>query len=195
MEHIWHILLWSLCVWGCVSVCQVMTQGWQQHLRIGLHELSVSAHKMSPLRTEETKCCSHHIHVKYYLRVILHFCFREHGVPNGWFLTPDTFWKSQECFAKSACLACYWQLSWHHMNPSIFCSHLSCSGLHEAHLGESCTQESLSGFWHTQTKTIQTEIHSYRQLAVQLIYPSIIFSLYFFVELTGFALHSSCFLV
>lgn len=122
MEHIWHILSWSLCVCGgvCVSVCQEMTQGWQQHSRIGLHELSVSAHKMSPLGTEETKCCSHRIHVKYYLRVILHFCFREHGVLNGWFLTPDTLRKSQERFAKSACLTRYRQLSGRHMNLNPF---------------------------------------------------------------------------
>lgn len=57
-----------------------MSQARLQHLRIGLHELSVSAGEMSPLGTAETKCCSRRTDVKYCLEVILNICSRRPGV-------------------------------------------------------------------------------------------------------------------
>lgn len=69
-----------------------MSGGRLHYLRIGLHEPSVIADKMSPLGTEETQCCSHHSDVKYHLEVILHVCFREAGSPKTWRCrTPDSF--------------------------------------------------------------------------------------------------------
>lgn len=75
----------------CAALAGSNDTGRLQYLRIGLHHLSVSADKMSPLGTESTQCCSRHTDVKYCLEVILHIGFGVVGISNGRLATADAF--------------------------------------------------------------------------------------------------------